>query len=134
MDANMEITFPGNLKVDAAYKGFTVHTDQPRKEGGDGTAPEPFDLFLSSIGTCAGVYLLFFCQERQIDTRGIRLNLGFNRNRATRMVENISIRIQLPASFPEKYKKALVRVVGMCTVKKHLQQPPDFEIKTELIT
>ena len=134
MDANMEITFPGNLKVDAAYKGFTVHTDQPRKEGGDGTAPEPFDLFLSSIGTCAGVYLLFFCQERQIDTRGIRLNLRFNRNRATRMVETISIRIQLPASFPEKYKKALVRVVGMCTVKKHLQQPPDFEIKTELIT
>ncbi len=68
MDQNMEITFPGNLKVDSTYKGFTLHTDQPKDEGGDGTAPEPFDLFISFIGTCAGVYVLFFCRERHIDT------------------------------------------------------------------
>jgi len=51
----MEITFPGGKKVNSTYKGFTVETDQPKDEGGDGSAPEPYDLFLSSIGTCTGV-------------------------------------------------------------------------------
>jgi ribosomal protein S12 methylthiotransferase accessory factor len=128
MDQNMEITFPGNLKVDSTYKGFSLHTDQPKKEGGDGTAPEPFDLFLSSIGTCAGVYVLFFCQERHIDTQDIKLVLEFDRNQKTHMVEKIFIRILLPPSFPKKYEKAITRIAGMCTVKKHLQQPPEFDI------
>ena len=66
----MKITFPGNLKVDAAYKGFTVETDQPMSGGGDGSAPAPFDLFLASLGTCAGIFMLAFMKQRGIDPAG----------------------------------------------------------------
>ena len=58
------IDFPGGAKVDAHFSGFTVKTDQSPKGGGEGSAPSPFSLFLASIGTCAGIYVLGFCRQR----------------------------------------------------------------------
>jgi ribosomal protein S12 methylthiotransferase accessory factor len=124
----MQITFPGNKRVDADYKGFTIQTDQPRDEGGDGTAPEPFDFFLASIGTCAGIYVLSFCRERGLSTEGLSLGLSFERDEKTWMVKKIRIEITVPPGIPQKYHKALVRSAGLCTVKKHLVTPPAFDI------
>lgn len=125
----MEVHLPANMRVESTYRGFTIKTDQAKEEGGEGSAPEPFDLFLSSIGTCAGVYVLYFCRERNIDTKGISLRLSFTRNGKTHMVEKIDIRILLPASFPDKYRHTVARIAGMCTVKKHLSDPPEFHIQ-----
>ena len=71
----MRIRFPGGTKVDAAFLGHVVHTDQPPASGGEGSAPSPFDLFVASIGTCAGYYVLAFCRKREIPTDGIELVL-----------------------------------------------------------
>ncbi len=125
---DMKITFPGNLKVDAHYKNFIIHTDQKISEGGDETAPEPFSLFLSSIGTCTGIYILRFCQERNIPTKNLSLQLTFNKNQTTHFIDNIKISIQTPPNFPKNYQKALIKVAELCTVKKHLDHPPKFEI------
>lgn len=125
----MEIYFPGNLRVDSNYRGFTMHTDQSRENGGDGSAPEPFDFFLSSIGTCTGVYILYFCRNRSIDATDIKLMLRFDRNAKTHMVENVSIKILLPEDFPDRYREALIRTAELCSVKKHLAHPPAFDIQ-----
>ncbi|HSO66939.1 MAG TPA: OsmC family protein [Desulfatirhabdiaceae bacterium] len=128
----MIISFPGGKKVSSTYKGFTVKTDQSVGEGGEGTAPEPFDLFLASIGTCAGIYVSSFCAERQIDSTGLKVILHFQRHATTHMVEQIDIDIQLPSHFPPKYKKAVVKSAELCFVKKHLISPPQFNIFTSL--
>ena len=124
----MKISFPGGKKIDADYKGFTIKTDQPIREGGEGTAPEPFSLFIASIGTCTGVYVLSFCQKRNISTDNISLMLKLEKNRETHMIEKISIEIQVPEDFPENYKKAIVKTANLCTVKKHLDNPPEIDI------
>lgn len=129
---SMEIRFPGNKKVTAVYNGFEIETDQPVKEGGDGSAPEPFSLFLASMGTCAGVYVLYFCEERRIDTNGIRIRLDFDRNESKHLVETVRIRISLPPEFPKKYKKAVARAAEMCTVKRNILDPPDFKVEAQI--
>jgi len=126
----MEITFPGGVAVNAQFKGFTVQTDQPEKNGGQNAAPSPFELFLSSIGTCAGFFALRFCQEREIDTSGLRLTLDAPRNPETHRVETLSLRIHLPSGFPEKYRAALLRTVDQCSVKRHILEPPTFDVVT----
>jgi len=126
---NMEICFPGGKKVDALYKGFTIKTDQPKDEGGEGTAPEPFSLFLTSIGTCTGVYILSFCQQRNISTDGLKMILKFDKNDNTSMINKISIEIQVPKYFPDNYKNAIIKTANLCTVKKHLERPPLIDIK-----
>lgn len=126
----MDIVFPGGKKVHATHKGFTFMTDQPRDSGGDGSAPSPFDLFLASIGTCAGFYVLSFCQERAIPTDVLTLILQAEKSQKTGMVEKITIEIQLPLEFPEKYREAVKRAAEACAVKKHLEKPPTFVIYT----
>jgi uncharacterized OsmC-like protein len=124
----MAVTFPGGKKVNAAYKGFVVETDQSKEEGGEGSAPEPFDLFLASIGTCAGVYVVYFCDERGISTAGIKMTLAFDRNETKHLVEAVRIHIDLPPGFPQKYKNAIVKIAGLCTVKRNIIDPPEFTV------
>lgn len=128
----MEIKFPGGKRVDAQLNEMVIKTDQPIQAGGTGTAPAPFDLFLASIGTCAGIYVLGFCQSRGINSEGIKIQQKMNYNPNTRMIDKIDLEIFLPNGFPEKYKSAVIHVAEMCTVKKHLQDPPKFEISTKV--
>jgi putative redox protein len=127
---DMIVTFPGNKRVDAEYRGFTIKTDQRKHGGGDETAPPPFDLFLVSIGTCCGIYVVYFCEKRGIPLDNIRVVQRMERNKETRMISKITVDIEVPPDFPEKYKPALIHTVDLCAVKKHMLQPPEFEIKT----
>jgi len=126
----MIIDFPGGARVDAHFDGFTVMTDQPAGAGGAGSAPTPFATFLSSIGTCAGIYALGFCRQRNLPTEGMRIIQRMRSNPATGLIGNIELEIQLPLGFPEKYKDSLIRAVELCAVKKHLDNPPHFEVHT----
>jgi ribosomal protein S12 methylthiotransferase accessory factor len=129
---DMVVTFPGGKKVDASYKGFQIRTDQPEKSGGQGSAPSPFDLFLTSIGTCVGIYVLSFCQERNISTENTRIILKTEMNSETRRVEKVIIDVNLTESFPEKYKKAVKLAADQCAVKKHILHAPDFDINVNI--
>jgi putative redox protein len=127
------IDFPGGARVDAHFGPYTVQTDQPPSGGGEGSAPTPFALFLSSIGTCAGIYVLGFCKQRGLPTDGIRIIQRVNSNRMSGMVEKIDLEIQVPPSFPEKYYDSLIRSAELCAVKKHLEHPPVFEVTTKAV-
>jgi putative redox protein len=122
----MTIDFPGGSRVDAHFGSFTVPTDQPPAAG----APSPFEIFLSSIGTCAGIYVLGFCRQRNLPTEGLRIVERIDHSPLTGMVETIGLEIQVPPSFPEKYRDSLIRSAELCAVKKHLEKPPRFEITT----
>ena len=129
---DMEIVFPGGQKVDAFYKGFRIETDQAKRHGGEASAPAPFDLFLASLGTCAGIYVLNFCRERSIPTEEVRLVLRTERNRETRMIQRINVEIRLPSAFPSKYREAVVKAAELCTVTKHLFNPPEMVVEAKI--
>jgi putative redox protein len=129
----MVIDFPGGAKVDAHFGGFTIHTDQPPMGGGDGSAPTPFAVFLASIGTCAGIYVLGFCKQRGLPTEGIRIVQRMYNDPFSGMIGKIDLEIQVPPSFPEKYRPSLVRSAELCAVKKHFENPPKFNIFTQAV-
>lgn len=127
---SMTVSFPGGKRVNAAYDGFEVATDQAPDSGGEGAAPEPFDLFLASLATCAGIYVLGFCQKRKIPHDGIRLVQSWQRDEKTRRLVSIAITIEVPPTFPVKYHDALVRAANQCAVKKTIENPPAFVVET----
>ena len=127
---DMTIDFPGGSRVDAHFGAFSLKTDQPVEAGGNGSAPTPFDTFLASLGTCAGIYVLGFCRQRGLPTDGIRLVQRVRVNPATKLADNIALEIQVPSDFPEKYKPALIRAAEQCKVKKHFEHPPAVEVTT----
>lgn len=126
----IQVTFPGGKKVNAEIDGRIVPTDQPAAAGGEGSAPTPFDYFLASLATCAGIYVLSFCREREIQTEGLALTqrMEFGEVEGKRKLVRVAMDITLPVGFPEKYRKAVTKAAGLCTVKKVLADPPEFVI------
>ena len=131
---DMEITFPCGKKVDAFFKGFTIKTDQPVYGGGENSAPAPFDYFLASIGTCAGIYVVGFCQKRNIPTDNIKIIQRMLPDETGKGIGTIEIEIQVPPDFPEQYKEAVIRSAELCAVKKYMHKPPKFEINTKVVS
>ncbi|MFC2168492.1 OsmC family protein [Acidobacteriota bacterium] len=129
MNDEIKVTFPGGKKVYAEYEDFVIKTDQPVYQGGEGTAPAPFDLFLASIATCAGYYVLVFCQSRGLSLENVSIVQKKARNTETKRIEKIYLDINLPSDFPEKYKGAVIKSVNSCAVKIHMQNPPEFVVQ-----
>ena len=139
---DIRVTFPGGERVDAELvgtgladkglvdKGFVVSTDHSREEGGEGSAPAPWQLFLASIATCAGAYVLSFCRQRDLPTDGVELVQHQEYDETGKRLASVSIVITVPREFPSKYRRALVRAAELCAVKKAISDPPEFEVTT----
>ncbi|HDT12820.1 MAG TPA: osmotically inducible protein OsmC [Candidatus Aminicenantes bacterium] len=124
----LKVVFGDKYKIDVDYKGFTIKTDQPVRDGGDGTAPAPFDYFLASLASCAGYYALAFCRERKIPTEGLAMTMTAEKGESSRLMERITIAVALPEGFPDKYRRAVVKAIDHCTVKANILQAPRFEV------
>jgi putative redox protein len=129
----MEITFDGGKVVTAHSHGHIIKTDQPVSSGGLDSAPAPFELFLASIGTCAGIYVKSFCDNRKIPTENIKIIQRTEYDKESGLPVNITLDIQLPADFPEKYIAPVISVAELCKVKKSIVNPPVFQIISSII-
>lgn len=125
----MNIYFGGPKKVYADVNGFTIKTDQHPRGGGEGEHPEPFTLFLASLGTCAGIFVKGFCDQRGIDTENIKLSQEQSFNPVKRIIDQIDIKIHVPEDFPDKYDKALIQTASLCSVKRHLKEDINVDVK-----
>jgi len=128
MKKTIDVSFTGGKKMQARVGDKSVCTDLPPQMGGDGTAPEPFTLFMMSIATCAGIYALNFCDAREIPTDNMALQMHYDINVTDKRVEKLHIDLKLPDAFPEKYKNAILKAIDLCTVKRHMMNPPEFII------
>jgi ribosomal protein S12 methylthiotransferase accessory factor len=129
MASEMMVTLPGGKRVDTRIGNHVIRTDQPTGAGGEDSAPSPFDLFLASIGTCAGIFVAGFCQKRGLPTEGIRIAQRNEVDRETGALVRVELDVMVPPGFPEKYLEALVRVADQCKVKKTIEAQPVFAVK-----
>jgi ribosomal protein S12 methylthiotransferase accessory factor len=127
--STLTVSFPGGKRVNVEYGGFTIRTDQPPKAGGEGSAPQPFDLFLASIASCAGIYVKGYCDSRGLPSEGLGLTMRVEHDHEAHRVGRLVLEIALPEGFPEKHREAIVRAADLCAVKKHILNPPAFDVR-----
>ena len=125
----VKVEFPGGKKVDARVGNFLIQTDQSVKAGGEASAPEPFDHFLASIATCAGIYALGFCRSRDLPTDGLDLSMVCEGDTNRKMFTRMSLQLTLPRGFPEKYRAGITRAMELCTVKRHISDAPELSVE-----
>lgn len=132
MQNQFRIRFEGKARVVASYNGIEIATDQRAEGGGEGTAPEPFTLFLASLGTCAGIYVRKFCETRGISIEGIGITQTILPDPGDpRRIGTVRIEVALPGAFPPQYRDAVLRAAEGCAVKKYLQNP--FRVETAIV-
>lgn len=125
--AMIEVAFPGGKKVDAKVAGHSIPTDQSLRNGGENAAPEPFQLFLASIATCAGIYAKVFCDGRDLPAPH-RLDMDIAR-RADGILSRLDLVLHVDADFPAKYEAAIIRAMESCAVKKQLREEIEISIR-----
>ena len=125
----VKIEFPGGKKVNARIGEFLIKTDQSVKAGGEASAPEPFDHFLASIASCAGIYALGFCKSRYLPTEGMDLSMVCEGDTKKKRFTQMSINLTLPHGFPEKYRAGIIRAMELCAVKRHIMDAPEFFVE-----
>ncbi len=126
---DIEVFFEEGKKVNARIGNHIIKTDQRREGGGDDSAPEPFEYFLSSLATCAGIYVKVFCERRDIDTSEIKLIQKHDLDPETHKITAINLEIILPDDFPFKYRQAIISAANQCTVKKTIANPPPINVR-----
>ncbi|MES9854250.1 MAG: OsmC family protein [Candidatus Thiodiazotropha sp. LLP2] len=127
----VEVSFTGGKRIQAQVAGFTIETDQPAKYGGEASAPAPFDLFLGSLATCAGIFAWNFCESRQLSTDGLALKMECIEDEKKKMIGSIIFHLTLPNDFPERYRSGIIRAMELCAVKRHMHTAPEFTIAIE---
>lgn len=126
---SIAVSFSGGKRIQAKVGDYRIDTDQPVKYGGEASAPAPFDLFLASLATCAGIYAWNFCESRKLSTQGIDLRMDCESDEKKKMVVKVRFRLTLPDGFPEKYRSGIIRAMELCAVKRHMQDAPEFSIE-----
>ena len=129
MIEHIEVSFPGDQRVDARMRDFCIATDQLPEQGGAGSAPAPFDLFLASIATCAGIFALKFCQARELSTEGMALTMDWQGHKTDPSQGLAVLSLRLPKGFPDKYRDGITRAMDLCAVKRTIQDAPQFETR-----
>jgi ribosomal protein S12 methylthiotransferase accessory factor len=128
---SIQVSFTGGKRIQARVGDFTIQTDQPIKYGGEASAPAPFDLFLASLATCAGIFAWNFCESRKLSSEGMDLRMECISDEKKKMITEIVFRLSLPEGFPEKYRSGIVRAMELCAVKRHMQETPAFSVELE---
>ncbi len=130
-DELVDIDFAGGKRIHARIGNFTIETDQSVKYGGEASAPAPFDLFLASIATCAGIFAWNFCESRRLDTQGLAMRMVCSRDPQKKRFSRMALQVRLPRGFPEKYRAGIVRAMELCAVKRHITEAPEFVIELQ---
>jgi len=126
----IKVNFLENLRLEAKFDDFTVTADQPIRYKGDGSAPSPFDYFLASSALCAAYFVKVYCKARDIPTEDIRLSQNNIVDPENRYNQIFQIQVELPESISDRDREGILRSIDRCTVKKVVQQGPDFKIET----
>jgi len=126
----IKVNFLENLRLEAKFDDFTVITDQPIRYKGDGSAPNPFDYFLASSALCAAYFVRVYCLSRDIPCEDIRLAQNNIVDPENRYNQTFQIKVELPENISEKDHEGIIRSIERCTVKKVVQQGPEFTIET----
>lgn len=124
----VNVRFLENLRLEASFDDFTITTDQPIRYKGDGTAPSPFDYFLASSALCAAYFVKVYCVARNIPTDDIKVSQNNIVDPENRYNQIFDIQIELPASISDKDREGILRAMDRCTVKKVIQESPEFKI------
>ncbi|MYN29471.1 OsmC domain/YcaO domain-containing protein [Duganella levis] len=125
----IKVNFLDKLRLEAKFDDFTVIADQPIRYKGDGSAPGPFDYFLASSALCAAYFVKLYCNTRNIPTENIRLSQNNIVDPENRYKQIFKIQVELPEDISEKDRIGILRSIDRCTVKKVVQEGPDFIIE-----
>lgn len=124
-----EIKYIGGKKFSAVNRAHTIIIDQPKEGGGEDEGPTPPELFVDSLGSCIGVYVLAFCKNTGLDPSGMKIALEWEKaSDKPARIKSINAKIELPNAMVGLRAAALLKVAESCLIHETIKLKPEINI------
>ena len=125
-----EVKYIDGKKFSAKNRAHTVIIDQPKDGGGQDQGPTPPELFVDSLGSCIGVYVLTFCRNTGLNPDGMRIILDWEKaiDKPAR-IKSISAKIELPNADAGARSAALLKVAESCLIHETIKHQPEITVE-----
>ena len=104
-------------------------TDATVEEGGEGSGPDPHDLYDSALGACKALTVLWYANKKGIPVENIEVSVNRDRSGERSGTYKLSAELTVTGNLTEEQRQELLRVAGKCPIHKLMT-----EVTTEITT
>lgn len=127
----VKVHYNEGMSFEAKTDRHALSFDLPAEKGGSDMGMSPPEVFISSLGACIGVYVVHYCQNARLDTRGLNISLSWKFSDDKAKISYIDIVVSLPNADVGKREKALLEVARHCLIHRTILE--GFEIDISLV-
>ncbi|MFP6847106.1 MAG: OsmC family protein [Pseudomonas sp.] len=109
----------------------TLHSDVSVELGGEGSAPDPHDLFDAALGACKALTLALYAKQRGLPLEGLDVTLSRDNSQERQGVYGLTVELTLHGALDEAQRQQLLRVADKCPIHK-LMTSSEVQISTQL--
>ena len=104
-------------------------TDLSVEEGGEGSGPNPHDLYDAALGACKALTVLWYAKRKDIPVEGIEVSVTRDASQERAGIYRLSAELTLTGALSDTQREELLRVAEKCPVHKLMT-----EVTTEIST
>ena len=103
--------------------------DEPVDAGGSDTGPNPYELLLAALGSCASITVRMYADRKQWPLKGVHVELSYGAAHAddsaacdteTRMITEIEMALSFVGDLSEQQRQRLLEIANKCPVHRTL--------------
>jgi putative redox protein len=111
--------------------------DESTEHGGNDAGPNPEELLLAALGTCAGITVQMYAERKQWPLKKVHVHLSYVgvpvaslSGKATQAINGIEVSISFDGDLSEGQRCRLLEIAGRCPVHRLLTS--QIPIRTSL--
>ncbi|MGH9522494.1 MAG: OsmC family protein [Terriglobales bacterium] len=123
----------GSVQFQVRARKHEIVSDQPPENGGFDEGMTPPELFLASLGACAGFYAAAYLKKRNLATEGTRVRVTADKLLGPARLDNFHIEVEVPLEMNDAHRKGVEDAVHHCLIHNTLLQPPKIAIEIQSV-
>ncbi len=121
----MTVNYTGGMQFVAEVRGHAVTIDLPPAQKGRDTGPTPPELFIASLGSCIGVYVVGYLRAQELPCEGIRVDVTWEDEKSPARIGRITADIHLPDGISPEQAQMALKAAELCKIHNTLHQKPE---------
>lgn len=124
-------SIPGTLRQEIVIDGkHRLVTDQPERDGGEGSAPSPHELFPAALAACVTVTLVQYGRTKGWDLGDVTVGVDYDHHSTPRVFD---VDVRLTGELSDAQLQRLEKVAAACPLRRSIESGIEFVDRLELL-